>query len=136
MKKISFIILLCLSFLFISSKVYSGDTDCIRIFENVIQNSSFVKAHSSKGQLKIDLYDVSMENDFIFFKLYDVAYSSQTNLFILGWIKYDYKQRKLYDITYDELNPAILTYDHILETKFRNCLSEKNIKISDLATSE
>lgn len=134
MKKISFIILLCLPFLFISSNVYSEGIDCIRIFENLIQNSSFVKKHSAKGPLKIDLYDVSIANDSIFFKLYDEAYSSKTNLFISGWIEYDYKQRKIFDITYDNLNPIILIYDHTLERKFRHCLNENKIKISDLET--
>ncbi|WP_392553083.1 hypothetical protein RHO14_04260 [Orbus wheelerorum] len=106
------------------------------IFENMIQNSSFAKEHLPKGPLKIDLYDISIENDAILFKLYDEAYSSERNLFISGWIKYDYKQRQIYDISYDELNPILLTYDHRLEEKFRNCLNEKNIKLSELATIE
>ncbi|WP_392561737.1 hypothetical protein RHO12_11535 [Orbus sturtevantii] len=137
MKKISFIILLCLYFLFLSSKAYTDeDISCINIFEKMIQDSSFEKYHSPKGQLKIDLYDISLENNSIIFKLYDEAYSSERNLFISGWVKYNYNQRQIYDISYDELNPIMLTFDHRLEKKFRNCLSEKNVKISDLVTRE
>lgn len=46
-------------------------TNCISIFEKLIKTSSFRPEATSRKKLKIDLYDISVNDDSIFFKIFD-----------------------------------------------------------------
>ncbi|OCG17319.1 hypothetical protein A9G45_10885 [Gilliamella sp. HK2] len=141
-KKIKATIIFVLQFLLILSITCNANAksiDCVSIFEEIIKASDFLPEVTSRATLTIDLYDIYVNDDSIFFKVYDSDTEKNKNrgmLATLGWLKYNYKRKSMENITYDELNPVKVIYNKALEIKFNQCLDFYKINIKDLATSE
>lgn len=141
-KKIKVPIIFVLQILIILSVTCNANAklnDCVSIFEEMLKTSDFLPEVTSRKNLLIDLYDISVNDDSIFFKVYDSDTEKNKNrgvLAVLGWVKYNYKRKSMENITYDELNPVKVIYNKELEIKFNQCLDFYKINIKDLATSE
>ncbi|OCG32515.1 hypothetical protein A9G34_07495 [Gilliamella sp. Choc4-2] len=141
-KKIKVPIIFVLQILIILSVTCNANAklnDCVSIFEEMLKTSDFLPEVTSRKNLLIDLYDISVNDDSIFFKVYDSDTEKNKNrgvLAVLGWVKYNYKRKSMENITYDELNPVKVIYNKELEIKFNQCLDFHKINIKDLATSE
>lgn len=132
-------VLQILIILSVTCNVNAKPIDCVSIFEEIIKISDFFPEVTTRKNLKIDLYDISVNDDSIFFKVYDSDTEKNKNrgvLTVLGWVKYNYKRKSMENITYDELNPIKVIYDKKLEKKFNECLDFHKMNIKELVTLE
>lgn len=140
LKKIKAKLILVLPTLIISSVIVNAEAkpkDCVSIFEELIKTSDFQPEVKSRKYLKIDLYDISEKDDSIFFKIYNSDtrnYQKSVNQATLGWVKYNYKLKKMENITYDETNPIKVIYNRKIELRFYNCMNRNKINIKQLVT--
>lgn len=73
----------------------------------------------------------------LFFKIYNSDtrnYQNSVNQATLGWVKYNYKLKKMENITYDETNPIKVIYNRKIELRFYNCMNRNKINIKQLVT--
>ncbi|MCX8657103.1 MULTISPECIES: hypothetical protein [unclassified Gilliamella] len=141
LKKIKATLVLVLPTLIIFSGIVNANAnpkDCVSIFEELIKTSNFLPEVKSRKYFKIDLYDVSVTDESIFFKIYDSAstrqYGKTVSQATLGWIKYNYNLKNMENITYDEINPIKVIYNREIEMKFYNCMNINKINIKQFAT--
>lgn len=141
LKKIKATLVLVLPTLIIFSGIVNANAnpkDCVSIFEELIKTSNFLPEVKSRKYFKIDLYDVSVTDESIFFKIYDSAstrqYGKAVSQATLGWIKYNYNLKNMENITYDEINPIKVNYNREIEMKFYNCMNINKINLKQFAT--